>query len=74
MLHEHIYHTVLKHLELSNWLPELFAGLTVFNGCLVQHFHCTNCFCTNSENAVVDPKLKKPEAFIDFTQDSTCGY
>ena len=69
MLHEHIYHTVLQHLKLSNWLPELFAGLTVFNRRLVQHFHCTHCFCTNGKNTVVNPKLKQPEAFIDFTQN-----
>ena len=62
VLHEHIDHAVLQHLELADGLAELLARLAVFHGVLVEHLHAAHGFGAHRQDAFVDDLFEQRQA------------
>ena len=72
MLHEHIDHAVLEHLEFANRCAELFALTGILHGHLVGHTHHAASLGTQSGNRLIGNLLDQWQAIVRLADQMLC--
>ncbi len=67
VVHEHVDHAVLQHLELADRHAELLAGLAVFDSRVVQNLHGADGFGRKRRDAFVDDLFDQWQAVVRLT-------
>ena len=69
MVHEHVHHAVLQHLELADGHTKLLAGLAVLDRVIDQHLHAAAGFSRQGSDALVGDELDERQAVVDVADD-----